>query len=349
MASKKAPAKPAQSPLRYATAALTHGSAASGARYLKNGFSWSPEQDLEFALGWPHFKKLVDGHPDDVDPERAARASFREEYADHRLSWPRAAAARLVRAMTVPVVYDHQNLDPETGKARLTAETDAAFRDGADVTSDEARAAVARLFAMPSSAVLANRFGPALLLLEAFVGPASVLDAAVTSLAEYTPQRMVKALEPTADAVHAMGFMLLRVQDAEATQQRARLEDLYRKSTTSDTGGYVLRALDQILHGATGCAGAWPGYRIHVLDDPQFVAEGRRSKPDHVAFDLPDPRIVFLGGEPVYEIERRLWRKYDFLKPPKRDPLIVERMGAIRSPTTVDLVLELSAASKARK
>lgn len=344
----KAKKEPAPA-LHRSTAALVHGSNAFGARYLKQGFSFTPEQDLKFALGWPHMKELVDGHPDDAEPEKAARASLENDYPDIRLAWPRQVALRLARFHSTPLVHDYSNVNPETGLPGLTAAAAAALADATPLSADEARARIAEMFTEQGSRSFSNRIEGALYLLEAFVGPDAVLDAAVTALCGYSPERVLNAGRSLRDAPLAIGMLLLRVPEAERARQMARLEELFQKSSGSGIVGELLGPLDAMLHGAAGIRSAWPGYRIHVLDDPGLVAEGRRSKPNDVYGDLPDPRIVFLGGEAAYEVERRLWKKYDFLKPAVAWPLIVERMGEIRSPITVALLLELSALPKSKK
>src|SRR6185436_7068491 len=74
------------------TAALAHGSAASGARFVRPGFALSPEADLAFALGYPHLEYIVDDHPDDARAEMIAY-----ERRSYRLGWPRKIATRWCR------------------------------------------------------------------------------------------------------------------------------------------------------------------------------------------------------------------------------------------------------------
>src|SRR5215510_13994667 len=53
-----APSSTGTDPVR-TTAALAHGSAASGARFVRPGFALTPEADLAFALGFPHLEYIV--------------------------------------------------------------------------------------------------------------------------------------------------------------------------------------------------------------------------------------------------------------------------------------------------
>src|SRR5215468_11777862 len=100
MASKNKPADPPAAdpvgstgtgPVR-TTAALEHGSAASGARFVRPGFAITPEADLAFALGFPHLEYIVDDHPDDARAEMIAY-----ERRSYRLGWPRNVAIRWCR------------------------------------------------------------------------------------------------------------------------------------------------------------------------------------------------------------------------------------------------------------
>ena len=47
----------------FSTMALEHGLKASGAAQLKKGFSWNPQMDLLWALGYPEVVFIVDGFP----------------------------------------------------------------------------------------------------------------------------------------------------------------------------------------------------------------------------------------------------------------------------------------------
>jgi hypothetical protein len=58
----------AQAAMTVSTAAFKHGASAYGARFVKKGFGFNEQEDLEWALGWPHVRRLVDGHPADAKP-----------------------------------------------------------------------------------------------------------------------------------------------------------------------------------------------------------------------------------------------------------------------------------------
>ena len=48
------------SPPLASSAALSHGRAAYGARYVRDGFAVSREDDLHCALGYPHYRTIDD-------------------------------------------------------------------------------------------------------------------------------------------------------------------------------------------------------------------------------------------------------------------------------------------------
>lgn len=80
------------------------------------------------------------------------------------------------------------------------------------------------------------------------------------------------------------------------------------------------------------------------------MARARRADAARPCYSLPDPRLVFLGGDPVYEVELALWPKYGAPYPPsKAHRLILERFGRIKSPHTVALVASMAEKAKAKK
>ena len=63
-----------------AVGALMHGTAAYGARYLKKGFGFTAEDDLAWALGYPHLRVLTD-EPDEYFARWKLGYPLSEEYA----------------------------------------------------------------------------------------------------------------------------------------------------------------------------------------------------------------------------------------------------------------------------
>jgi hypothetical protein len=87
-----------------------------------------------------------------------------------------------------------------------------------------------------------------------------------------------------------------------------------------------------------------------VRASPVELARVRSARAHEPWYSLPDPRLVFLGGEDVYRVELGLCTR--FAAPYAASVahrLILERFGRIRSPTTVSLVVTLATKSKAKK
>jgi hypothetical protein len=66
-------------------------------------------------------------------------------------------------------------------------------------------------------------------------------------------------------------------------------------------------------------------------------------------YSLPDPRLVFLGGDEVYEVElAHALRPAGPTPPAEAHLLALERFGRIRSPHSVALALDLAAHGRAK-
>ena len=337
MANAKTPsAKASKQAPTISTAALMHGADAFGARFVKPGFAFTPEDDLAFALGYPHLTYIADGHPDDENPEQAAPI-YVSKHGLMPAAWPREVAHRVARGFGL--WYSDEKLA-------------AAYGTGGPVSEDEARALVRRELCENNSWIL-------ILLLEALVGPIPVLETVVEQLEAYSTQEWTDTgmenrlyLDTT---LLWLGYPLLRLPGDRATALRARLEALHaewsahpqphRDATTA--------ALDVVLHCAAGADRS--AYRVqgkvsvfsrlHVLDDSAWVARAAQASGGPDSGCNPDPRLVFLGGEPVLDLELSWWKKYTNAG---SHALLVERFGKIQSPKLLPWMLEMSATSKAK-
>jgi hypothetical protein len=335
--------------LKRSTAALIHGGNAFGARHVKAGFGFTPDDDLKFALGWPHLIEIVEDHPDDANAEAEA-LDIRENGPFLQAAWPREIAARLARALCILTPFDNET---KPGYPIPKEETKRALATPGPITADEAKRLIHEQFTAPFAALWLHR---ALLFFEAFVGPDVVADAVLEELSAMGAARALGHAPSLGEAVLELGFVLLRLPSAAAEQKRARwreLLDAWTSGGVQETPTWcpqILAASRRVLLGAEAFKmGRHLPY--FVLDDPAFV-EAQRKVDEGAPWGLvPDPRFVFLGGEGVYRIERRLWGKYTNRQNPPAavHPLIVERFGAIQSPLTVDLMTDLAATSKARK
>jgi hypothetical protein len=323
--------------LTLSTAALQHGDRAFGARFVKPGFAFTPEDDLAFALGYPYLAILADGHPDDADPAKAAPLYVSQHGLEPPV-WPREVAHRMARAF---------------GMLADQGERDEAFQKGGPVGETEARALVKRDM-IESNAWLQ------LYLLEAMVGPSVIVDAVLGELESYTEEPWEDSgpqsrLELPGVILH-LGYMLLRLPEAEAARARARLEALYAAWGKNDDWlqEKARDALDVVLHGKEGAERSAykfdgkhisTGQPLHVLDDPAWIARVVREGGAPDESSTPDPRLVFLGGDDVLAREIGWWKKYT---KPGAHAQLVARFGKIASPRILPWMLEMSATSKAK-
>lgn len=153
-----------------------------------------------------------------------------------------------------------------------------------------------------------------------------------------------------------LGAVLRRVHRSGGKERRGRLEKLFDQWAKAWPGGKLatrkpgemglqIRELDTVLHGREGVERS--AYRSEdgisraeasdVTDDPSFVAELVRKSPKPQKFEVSLPRLVFLGGEPVMEFERKQWKAYAADKHAQ----IVEAFAPIKLPAVAELMLEM--------
>lgn len=86
-----------------------------------------------------------------------------------------------------------------------------------------------------------------------------------------------------------------------------------------------------------------------VQAEPELVQAARLADQAKSWYTIPDPRLVFLGGEEVYRIELGLWHLDHHLTPPgEAQRFILECLGRIQSPVTTELALYMTMRSKAK-
>jgi hypothetical protein len=322
------------------TAALAHGSAASGARFVRPGFALSPEADLAFALGFPHLEYIVDDHPDDARAEMIAY-----ERRSYRLGWPRNVAIRWCR-----ITASKGCRRTPQGATELDTAGKKALKNSAALSQDEIVATLKAMFTDTSSY---EDLRELVRLFEAFVGPELVTSSIVDALersssAVWTHQDHDRAL-----VMHHVGFLLLRLPPATADKLRGRLATVFDRRVKALPGkdlgprkgerGSLLRALDVVLHGRTGAErsgergedGIEPGDLVHVTDDADFVREAASRI-------SPDARLAFLGGEPVLE------RLVDgFVRLRGAHHALLDGFAEVASPAAVQLLQRIAAGKEA--
>lgn len=316
--------------------ALAHGDAAWGARFVKPGFAFTPEDDLAFALGYPHLTYIADGHPDDVDPEASAPI-YVSKHGLRPDVWPREVASRVARA------FGYWSVPERVRTAFLTA---------GPLTEDDARTILQNKLHTSNGQIL-------LFLLEALVGPTLVATTAVNQLEIFSHDEWTdsgpKIRTHLPMTLLALGYVLLRVPARRGEELAARLEVLHREWSAKPLRHRTpsVAALDVVLHGTEGAERS--GYRVdgeistystlHVLDDPTWILNAVRAcgAPDQTS--SPDPRLVFLGGDKVLDLEIARWKKYT---KSGSHTIFVEQFGKIKSPRLLPWMLEMSAASTAK-
>ncbi len=322
-------------------AALRHGAEAAGAKSVKPGFAYSPEQDLAFALGWPHMRHLVEGGADDdaslVEAARAIAAPTRTA----------KIAPRLARLLAFGIYPD--------GKGGVLLEHEGKkVAPAGPMSEDEARRIVSARMKKKNLQVTENDL---VLLLEALVGPEPLTDAIVATLEGFGDDELRKRNDAGRFYAYYVGFGLLRVRAKVAEKQRARLEAVFargaKEGPTDLPSRSLIQMLDVALHGAAGATRSGdrvgdaidPYDLLHVTDDPALVRTNVEKQPVDESFTM-DARLVFLGGDEVIDVYAKRWSK---IKDADEQREIVRTFGEIRSPRVVKLMSALAATSKAKK
>jgi hypothetical protein len=317
-----------------ASSVVTANPKAAGLARKKEGFGCTPEDDVLFALGFPFVRWLSTSHPDDANVEGAVKDAVEKAYPTYGMEWPVKIAARLLR---------------KWGVARSAV----ASTSTEPLTKDEAKLFAAR-FVRGGAGGAYDQHEDAVLLLEAFVGADAALEDLVGGLETITADDWKNTSYLLQSVVVPMGAMMDRVPTARAKAYEERLSALLKKRRKShpELGG--TKALDVLLGGAEGFARS--GNRLGtgeyiarfaamVTDDPQVVrevvlAETKPQSARHIA------RLAYLGGaDEVLDGYASSWRS---LKGGEEHRRLIETVGRIRSPRTLDLMLDMSTASKAK-
>jgi hypothetical protein len=323
------------------TMALAHGKDAAGARLVRPGFAISPEADLAFALGFPHLEYLIDDHPDDARAEMIAY-----ERRGYRLGWPRAIAIRWCR-----ITASKGCRRTPQGATELDTAGKKALKNAAPLAAEEVAATLKAMFSDTSSY---EDLRELVRLFEAFVGPELVAVSIVDALEKSSNNVWNHQDHDRALVMHHIGFLLLRVPRGAADKLRGRLEAVFDRRVkalpTKELGprkgerGSLLRALDLVLHGRVGAERSGersedtlePGDLVHVTDDDAFVRDTARLRVS------PDPRLIFLGGEPVLEHLLDHFVRFRGLH-----AALLDGFGEVTSPRAVQLLQRIAAGKEA--
>lgn len=324
MATKGTTNKPAATlPIR----ALEHGRSAYGAKYIREGFGRAPDDDLAWALGYPHYIELVESSGDsdkDLVAQCEQETTVRERAA--------SVAARFARA--IPMFAFDSN-----GKPQLTSNGKQISPSG-QMTNDEARNIILEFAKDEHGAMLGAQLAP---MLEAIVGPELVATAIVDGI-ETLDLDAPRAGGAEALLMH-LPFLLLRVPTAKAEALLARLEKLIPPPGTEV---YVPPFLVEIaVRGAAAKLRELNNpYQVELVNDEAFVATFAKQFYSNLDSTTPlFPRFLFTGGDAVLDIYGKVWPKIK-----RMDTLVAtaEGLACMKSPKADGLLRQLATASKAK-
>jgi hypothetical protein len=354
-ATKKTAKADARASMTVSTAAFEHGPAAYGARHVKKGFGFSEQEDLEWALGWPHVCRLIDGHPLDADP-LGNLTTFLSTPAKYRMDFPREIGARWLRMfLFCPAIPDEAQKWLELAKGHM--------EKSGPITGEEARSILSQHLKPVVELWWFINFAHVIPLIEAFVGPQVVADALVETVEACSPEILKSSSRVRSDSVSRLGFLLLRVPEASRTSLEQRLRKVLDAVVATIPGGLAevvenepfylpYRSIDRVLNGKKAALRSGrmmiPTDLLHSDDDPAFIVEWLRGRKGPGDFP-PLARLMFLAGDGVLDVEAKWWSQY---KEPTKDDAqksFVRDYGRIRSEKMLAILLAMSQSSKARK
>jgi hypothetical protein len=308
---------------------------------VKPGFATSDAADLAFALGFPHLEYIVDDHPDDSRAEMIAY-----ERRSYRLGWPRNVAIRWCRITASKGV----KRTPQ-GAVELDTAGKKAIKNSAPLSTEEVGLALKSIFSETTSY---DDLRDLVRLFEAFVGPELVTSSIVDALEKSSNNVWNHQDHDRALVMHHLGFMLLRLPSSLADKLRGRLAAIYDRRVkalpTKELGprkgerGSLLRALDLVLHGKAGAERSGErnedeivaGDLVHVTGDEAFVREAACRIVNH------DPRLVFLGGEPVLDHMLDVFLRFRGLH-----NALIDGFAEVASPKAVELLQRIARGKEA--
>lgn len=312
------------------TRAFEHGEGAFGAQYIKRGFARTPEDDLLFALGWPHVRYLIEGHTDDLltDPVAIEKAVFRAQVG---LGVPREIALRRIRA------FSSYALGPD-GKLRQGALRAMLNRD--PMSEEEARTFVSEHLA---GRALGTRQLDIIFLLEALAGPDAIAEAITKAFEEATDAQLLEHASDKSTWAFGLGFLLLRASASLSVALRERLEAIIARCPKDGVNSHsVANVLDQVLHQTKASLRndhTDQSLLLHFIDEAPTVIRDQLAANARPFGGAVYARMVFLGGEDVIDYCKK---HFDKVKDAAEKKAIVAQFGRIASPKIRELMEAIS-------
>jgi len=295
------------------------------------GFSFEAFDDDLFALGYPHLALVYD---DEDDPVVVAEELVLKGYPYRDVVFPRRAAVGLLRAYR-----QRPSILLPNGTAQLTEAAAAAIRNADDFSLGEAADLVSTFAAL---GIAVPALDSVLYLVETLVGTRETLELMLEATKRFPAANFFRASQHAATWVTTMAMMLQRCPDAVPLWEQAR-------AWASSAGLHPNQRTVAGVGALHDASQVQPPFAV-VRANRKELVRARQADAASPWYSLPDPRLVFLGGDPVYEIELALWPKYGApYSRSKAHRLILERFGRIQSPHTVALVASMSERSSARK
>ena len=316
------------------TRAFEHGNDAFGARTIKPGFALTAEDDLLFALGWPHVRYVIDGHPADLvtDPAAIEKAVFRSQVG---LDVPRGIAMRRIRAFAAFA-------NGPDGKLRQGAVR--ALQNDARMSEDEAKAFVLEHLSGRSLGVQQLEIA---FLLEAIAGPNAIAEAITTAFENAADAQLLDHAAEKSTWAFALGFLLLRASADVSIGLRQRLEAIMSRCPREDVNSHsVANVLDQVLHTSKASLRSdhtEQSLLLHWVGEAEAVRAELDPKRRPFCGALY-ARMVFVGGEEVIDYYKK---HYDKVREAPVQRAIVAEFGRIASPRIRELIAAMSEKSKA--
>ncbi len=365
------------------TRALDHGEAASGAASLRAGFCFTSHDDLAFALGFPHFKYLTE---DTEDPRAEAERLLIHGYPYQHVAYPRKAVERLLRALALPVAFDLTPdavvLRPEAvaalDRSEPMTEGEALSILSSILTKDCPPPSAPVMHLLCEAMFGPDKVSSAILKAlesirtELWISYGHVLQESIDVLALMSLRLTSAGQDQTLSALRDLqskvlerakqGFDVTAAERDLATSPNSVVPVVDGRSDPVAWRAEMLRRkalkqhVDLVRGGANGC-GFDVANQTDIVTPPrpvfrasaEAVKAARLKRKDEPWYSLPDPRLVFLGGDDVYRVERDLWSRAQTPTPPaEAQAIILERFGRIRSPVTVELALDMAAKSRAK-
>lgn len=316
--------------------------------HFVEGLSFSPEEDLSLALGWPFLLELEPAL-DPADPVKEVLARLNATVPPRR--WPIDLATRAVRLLATGYVRFPDEPKPESVKAASRPEP---FEKG------EAKKILTTLFARP---VPGWRHAPWVLnALEALGGGADVVDTVLDGIEEGERAWEQGGAMPMS-VVTRVAHIVRRLPEKDAEPRRKRAKklldaameedpDLLTEEDTMDPVRRLVLVVDEpelIRQGGEKFDDVLTPYDATFLPAKELLAILRSvGKPTEGS--EPSARYVVAGGPEVLDIELGRWAGYGAGgDKASAHAYVIEQYGKLRLPGAVAIIADMADKSAAKK